>query len=428
MKINDQATEKVQGFITKLNRSDFLQSMMAGMMGALPATIIGAFATLLNSISIPVYQSFLQSTGISALLNLAVICTTNIIALIICMSIAMNYAERKGVKHPAPVAFIALVAFLILTPLNLGTNDWGQATASIPMDWLGSQGMFSGIVVGVLVASIYAFVEKKHWTIKMPDSVPPMISEGFAALVPGIIIGIVFLALKALFGATPFGSFHACIYSILQAPLTGLTSNIWSLSLATIITGILWFFGIHGGAVVLSIIMPPLMALDMANMSAVAAGSAAPNGMGLAFYNICTMAGGYIGLQICMMFCKSERFKTLSKITLLPAVCGISEPLIFGAPCVMNTTFAIPFIFGQTITLICGYILNLIGVLPNLPGISAPMGTPFLIRSFISGGWRYVLYEIAMLVLLTFIWMPFVKKADKEALAAEQADTTEESN
>lgn len=420
MSENIRTADRVQGFISKIQKNDFLQSMMSGMMGALPATIVGAFATLLNQINIPAYQSFLQSTGISTLLNAAVICTTNIIALIMCIGIASAYAAKKGVKNHIAVGFSALVSFMILTPLNSTTNDYGQIVTTIPMDWLGSKGMFSAIVIGTLVAAIYAFVVKKNWTIKMPDSVPPMISESFSAMIPGIIIGIIFLALRALFAATSFGSFHAMIYAILQIPLMGLSGNIVSLCVLTIVTGILWFFGIHGAMVTLSVIAPALMALDMANMSAVAAGQAAPNMLGYAFYSVCTMGGGYIGLQICMMFCKSERFKTLSKISLVPSIFGISEPLIFGTPLVMNTMLAIPFIFGQTITLICGYILGLVGFLPNLPGITPPTGTPFILKGLITGGWRYALFELVMLVVLTFIWMPFVKKADKAALAEEK--------
>jgi len=410
-----------QSVVTKMQSSMFLKSLMQGMMYALPATIVGSFATLLNSIGIPAYQSFIQSTGISSLLNTAVVCANNILALIVCMGVAGAYAGRKGLKSTWGVAFSALVAFLIITPIDTATTEWGQTVYSLPFEWLGSKGMFSAITVAALTTYVFDFVvNKRKWTIKLPDSVPDMISSSFSDMIPGIVNGIVFLAIRALFAATPFGTFHSFVYGTLQTPLTGLTGNIFSLVLICIITGVLWFFGIHGGMVTVSAIAPVLMALDMENMAAVAAGTAAPNALCYAFYSIATMAGGYIGLEICLLMCKSERYKTLSKVALIPAIFGISEPLIFGTPLVMNATFAIPFIFGQAITLVSGYVLNLVGLLPNLPGVNPPMGTPFIARGLIAGGIPYALFELAMIALLVAIWMPFVRKADKDALAEEQ--------
>lgn len=420
-------TDKMQEVIAKVQRSDFLQSMMQGMMSTLPATIIGSFATLLNSINIPAYQAFLQKTGISNLLNIAVLCTTNIIALIIAMGVAGAYAKKKGVKESNQVSFVGLVAFLILTPFNTTYDDWGQAVSMIPTQWLGSSGMFSAIIVGTVVGGLYAFIVKKNWTIKMPDSVPPVISNSFSAMIPGLIIGALFLVIRLLFGLTSYGNLHAFIYGVLQIPLSGLTANVFSLCIIMIITGILWFFGIHGAMVTLGIIAPVLMTLDFENMAAVAAGAAAPNTLGFAFYSISTMAGGYIGLQICMtLFCKSQRYKTLSKVSLIPAIFTISEPLIFGAPLVLNPDFAIPSIFGQVATFIVAFLLSKIGFLPNLPGVNPPTGTPFIVRGFIAGGWRYALFELAMMVLLTFIWLPFVRKADQKALEAEASEQAED--
>lgn len=419
-------TDKVQMFIHKMQNSNFLQSMMAGMMASMPATITGAFATLLNSISIPAYQTFLQNTGISELLGIAVQCTTNIIALLVVMGMAGAYAERKDVANTRGASLLALVAFLMLTPLGSVTDDYGHIKTNIPMDYLGSGGMFSAIIVGAVVAALYAYIERKHWTIKMPESVPSMVSEGFEAMIPGIIIGTIFLAVRAIFAATPFGNLHAFVYGILQVPLSGLAGNIWSMVVVAIVTGVLWFFGIHGGMVTLGVIAPILMTLDYENMAAVAAGAAPTNAVCWAFNNLATLAGGYIGLQLCLtLFAKSERYRTLGKVSLVPALCCISEPLIFGTPLVMNVDLAIPFIFSQVATLLVGYLGMQVGLLPILPGISAPTGTPFVLRGFIAGGLPWAIFELLMIALCTIIYLPFFKRVDAKALAEEQATAEE---
>ena len=189
-----------------------------------------------------------------------------------------------------------------------------------------------------------------------------------------------------------------------------------------LVTKVLWLFGIHGAMVTLSVIAPTLMAMNMANQAAAAAGQEIPNIICYAFYNVYTLAGGIIGLAICMLTCKSEKFKALNKVCFLPAVFGISEPLMFGIPLVLNPQFAIPFVISPIITVVGGYLLTKVGFLPRLPGVGAPAGTPVIIQGLISGGWKVALYQAVCVVVLVLLWMPFVNMADNEALKQEQEE------
>lgn len=419
MKIESIRT-KVQPIVTKLSQSIILQSIMQGMMSMLPASMLGAFATLFKQIPITAYQNFITTTVISDLLTIVVNCTTNIVALIMVVGIANAFATALKVESKA-VGFLAFVCFLILTPMNTTVNEWGISSTAIPTNYLGSQGIFSAIIVAMCVAWLYAFITKKGWRIKLPDSVPPFIQESFSAMVPGIIIGVIFVVIRALFNATSFGSIHAAIYAILQVPLQNIGGTIGALIIVILVTKTLWLFGIHGAMVTASIIAPVLMALDIANQSAAAAGQTIPNMIGYAFYNIYTIGGGTVALAICLLFTKSEKFKTLSKLCIVPAIFGISEPLMFGIPLVMNVSFAIPFVFSPIISIISAYLCTKIGLLPYLPGVNAPTGTPYILQGFIAGGWRVALFQAVMIVVLIFFWMPFVNRADKKELQLEKA-------
>ena len=419
MKFDIQSLQlKLQPAVNKIQNNRYLKAIMSGLMAALPATIIGSLATLLNTLPIAPYQAFLTSNGISPYLQLPVIFTTNIIALIFVVCIAFNLADSFKVKGLS-AAIIALVSFLVITPVQLSTNAWGQTVGLIPMDWLGATGIFSGIIVALVSARLFAFIIQKGWTIKMPESVPPFIKDSFASLVPGVLIITLFIIVSAIFANTSFGSMHQFIYTILQVPLQSLGGSIWAMILVAFIAQVLWLFGIHGSMVVFSVMMPIWLSLDIAQLTAHASNQPLPNMIGLTFFIIYTFGGTVLGLALLMLRAKSERFKTIGKLSIVPAVFGITEPIIFGTPLVLNPLFAIPFVFGNVISLSLAYIATITGIIPPLTGVNAPAGTPVILQGFIAGDWRNALFQVALVLLWIALWYPFFKMADNKAYAEE---------
>ena len=96
--------------------------------------------------------------------------------------------------------------------------------AAIGTKWLGAAGLFSAMVVALIVPTIYKFIKDKNIGIKMPDSVPPTISKSFSALLPAFVIAFLFCIIRYLFALTSYGSANQFIYSMLQKPLTGFWS------------------------------------------------------------------------------------------------------------------------------------------------------------------------------------------------------------
>lgn len=409
---------KIQPIVNKISSNRYLKAMMGGMMAAMPATIIGAMAALLKGLPIEAYQNFLVSSGIDKYLQLPVTLTTNILALIFVICIAYSLAESFEVKGIG-VSIVALVSFLVVTPINSTINEYGMIDASIPMNWLGSTGIFTSIIVAFVTARLYVFITKKGWTIKMPEAVPPFIKDSFASLIPGVVIVAIFIVISAIFDRTQFGNIHQFIYGMLQVPLQNIGGSFGAMILVSLIGQVLWVFGIHGSMVVLSIMMPIWMALDVAQLSAYSAGQSLPNILGMTFFNIFTFGGTVLGLAILMLKAKSERYKVLGKLSIVPALFGITEPLIFGTPLVLNPVFAIPFVFGNVISLILAYGATLLGIIPRLSGIGAPTGTPIGLQGLISGGWRVALFQLFLVVVWMGLWYPFFRIADNKALQEE---------
>lgn len=417
----EKVQEKIQPMTEKISKNRYLNALMGGMLAALPATIIGSIATLLKTLPIASYQNFITSNGIDAYLQLPVTFTTNILALLFVISITYSFVESFDLKGVVP-SLLAFISFLILTPLEASTNAWGQAVSLVPMDWLGATGVFSAIIVAFVVGRLYVFIVEKGWTIKMPESVPPFIKDSFASLIPGTIIATLFVTVSALFATTPYGNMHAFIYGVLQTPLQNLGGSFGTLVLVALLSQILWVFGIHGSMVVFSVMMPVWGAMDAAQLSAYSAGETLPNIVGLSFFIIYTFGGTALGLAILMLRAKSQRYKTLGKLAIVPAVFGITEPIIYGTPLVMNPLFAFPFIFGNVISLSLAYIATSVGIIPPLTGISTPAGTPIILQGLIAGDWRTGLFQLVLIILWVLLWYPFFKIADNAALLEESQE------
>lgn len=418
--MNLQAIQnKVQPIANKMSNNRYLKAIMNGMMSALPATIIGSFAALINQFPIPAWQTFLADTGISNYLQLPVIFTTNFLAVIFVVSITYGLVEsfdKKGIT----ASIIALVSFMVITPVEILPADFG-ISVNIPMTWLGSTGIFTAIIVAMIVGCGYVWITDKGWTIKMPDSVPPFIKDSFAGLIPGVLLVTFFIVVAAIFGNTSFGSFHQMVYSLLQTPLQSLGGNIWALLLVSVLSQLLWFFGIHGSLVALTVMMPIWLALDAQQLAAYSAGQPLPNIVGYNFFVTFTYAGTQLGLATLMLVAKSQRYKTLGKLSAVPSYFGITEPVIFGTPLVFNPLFAIPFVLGPSISLVLAYIATIVGIIPRMTGVGAPTGTPYILQGFMTGGWRVAAFQAVLFIVYLAMWYPFFKIADNKALAEEQA-------
>ncbi|OUZ16440.1 hypothetical protein A5868_001361, partial [Enterococcus sp. 12F9_DIV0723] len=129
------------------------------------------------------------------------------------------------------------------------------------------------------------------------------------------------------------------------------------------------------------------------------------------------------GLAVCMLLAKSQRYKTLGKLSILPSLFGITEPIIFGTPIIMNLKLLVPHVFGPVISLGLAYVLTLLGILPRLTGVMLPTGMPLGVQGFLQGSWRIALFQIVFAIISIFIWYPFFKSLDKDAVKEEQNST-----
>ena len=348
--------------------------------------------------------------------------TVDLIALYTVVAIAYAFTKQEGYDGIAG-GISALLSFMIVTPLAQITTKDDKIITAISMDWLGAKGLFVAMFVAIIASLLFVWFTKKGWVIKMPEGVPPMVSQSFSSLVPIFITGTIFLLIAYIFSLTSFGSIHNLIYTFVAAPLQAVGGSFGGMIVFTIALHILWFFGIHGGNVVNSVANPILIPLALENLANFQAGIAPTNIYSAAFKNTYQFGGGgmTIALALLMIFvAKSNRFKSLGKLTLPANLFYINEPIIFGTPIVLNTTILIPFVLAPLVTQILAYVLTAVGILPILIGYQIPWTMPPIISGFIQGGWRVALFQLFSIFLTFAIYYPFFKVLDKQACLEEQ--------
>lgn len=418
----DELINKLQALAGSVGQNRIIQTISQGLMGLMPALMIGSIGSLLQQIPFEGYQAFLASTGLMGALKTMVNVTTNMLAIYAAFSMAFTYAKAEN-KDGLAAGVISMVSFLLITPMET-VGEGYMATTSLPLTWCGSTGLFTGMIVAIISAKLYCWFIDRNITIKLPDSVPPFVSKSFVGIIPGAAISSLWAIINLLMGFTPFGTLHAVIYGLIAAPLSNLGGSVWAAMLAQFLTGVCWFFGVHGMAV--AMVMTPIWsAADAANVSAISAGAAPTNIITNSWVQTVGNIGGAgctLGLIIaCLFLAKSERYRSMGKIAIAPSLFGINEPVVYGFPMMLNPVMAVPFICLPPVLIGISYLLVTIGILPVGNGVGAPTAIPIL-AGMINMGWRGALWNAVEIIITLVVYLPFLKALDRQECIEEQGN------
>lgn len=402
----------------KIGKNKYLISIRDGFLLTTPLLIIGSFFLLIANFPINNWTEFWArffGENWTAYMAKPTSATFDIMAILAVVGIAYSFSRELNVDKLSGAA-VAVVSWFILMPYKV--TDGSVTLNGIPLDWVGSKGIFIGIITAFVSVHIYAWVIKKGWIIKMPKGVPPAVTQSFAALVPSAVVLGIFFLVNSLLALTPYDNAFNFIFKFLQQPLLVLGNTLGAVLVAMGFQHFFWFFGINGGSIVGSIMQPILTPLSIENLSAFQAGNPLPNVINQQFYDLFTTFGGAgstLSMLIAMIIvCRSQRIKNLSKISVVPALFGINEPVIFGLPVVLNPTILIPFLLTPLINILISYFTMVSGIVPFTSGVSIPWTTPVIISGFLTTGWKGALLQLILVILGVFIYMPFVKMMDKQ--------------
>ncbi len=408
--------EKLGKFANTFQNNNYMKSLTQGMMATLPLIMISSVATLIAAIDIGPSKAFLTSIGVIPVCNVINTMTNQILSVYIAFLIAYKLAQNMK-KDALESGIIGVMSFFILTPIVEG--------GAISIAQLGSGGMFTAMFSSLLGARIYIWAIDHKLVIKMPDSVPPIVAKSFAAIIPGVLVATIFGIVSVAMAATPYGTITNMLTTFIQMPLMNLGSNIISAMLIVAFIELLWFFGMHGVMVMYPIIMVLFQAQQIANLEAFQAGQALPYLFTAAFILGNRGARSMAVSLLCIFRCKSDRLKAVGKVGFIPALFGISEPIKFGIPQVMNLRMLIPLMLTPAVSVFSAWVLSVIGFLPYTNGISLPTGFPIILGGYFTNGWQGIVAQIVQLILCALIYIPFMKAEDKIACEEEEKQRQE---
>lgn len=350
--------------------------------------------------------------------------TTNIMALLIVFLCAYKLAEAKNGDTLLSAICAVGVFFIIYPPYD--------ENGALSMTFMGAQGLFVAIIVGLLVGeAIPALSKNEKLRIKMPDGVPPAVAQSFNLVIPIIIVFVIASVLSFVFGNVTDGGIQYIIYNMIQVPFRSLGSNIFTVLLFALAQQFLWILGIHGPntlSAIRSVMFAEQGVANLAYYGEMGTTIGCPFPLTWASINDAFGntggSGATLGLIIAI-FLVARRDKTqmtIAKLAFAPGLFNINEPLMFGLPIVMNPIYAIPFIATPLVCNVIGYLCTM--VFQIIPPVTLDVGwtTPgFLIPFLGSGGHNPLSLLIGVLCVCvsTLIYMPFVMAAAKANIARE---------
>ena len=422
--MKDKLQNVLLSISAKVESNKYLGSIKEAFTMFVPFIIVGSFGSMLN---ILVAGANGLAKWVPWLSKLSPAFTTINFVTISCMSLPIAFligyklAEKEQVPQ-LESGLIGLLSYLAVCPNTISTVVEGLkdpvVSSGLGSGVIGAQGLFVSMIMSILAVKLFKVLTNiDAIKIKMPDSVPTGIARSFNILIPIFIIITVFSVAGCLFNAYTGNYINVWIYNIIQVPLQALANTTVGIVILSLVNQIFWFLGIHGGMVIEGV-RGPLSAAGIAeNISAVQAGGVATNILTIGFWtSFVVVVGGGITLSLLIaifIFSKREDHKSIAKFSLIPGICGINEPVVFGLPLVLNPIFAIPFIINSAIATLIAIGATNIGFI-TCGILDCPPGLPVFITGFISYGFNGIIVQAIILAVTFVIWIPFVLLSNKQ--------------
>lgn len=423
--MKDKLQNVLLSISSKVETNKYLGSIKEAFTMFVPFIIVGSFGSMLN---ILVSGANGLAQWVPWLSNLSPAFTAINFVTISCMSLPIAFligyklAEKENLPQ-LESGLIGLLSYLAVCPNTISTVVEGLkdpvVVNGLGAGVIGAQGLFVSMIMSMVAVKFFRLLTNiDAIKIKMPDSVPTGIARSFNILIPIFIIITAFSVGGCLFNTFTGNYLNVWIYNIIQLPLQALANTTGGILVLALANQLFWFLGIHGGMVIEGV-RGPLSAAGLAeNISAVQAGGVATNILTRGFWtSFVVVGGGGITLSLLIaifIFSKREDHKSIAKFSLIPGICGINEPVVFGLPLVLNPIFAIPFILNSVIAAFIAVVATNIGFL-TCGVLDCPPGLPVFVTGFISYGIHGIIVQAIILIVTFIIWVPFVLMSNKQA-------------
>lgn len=414
--------ETLKPFFEKVSNNPYLRAIRDGFVSCIPVILFSSIFILVACV--PEIFDYHWSEGISTVLWQAYNASMGILSLLMVTTIAKSLTDNINHKMPklrqindVSVMIVSIICLILLAvePIKGGFSA----------DFMGTKGLLSAFVVAFTVPNIYKFFVKRNITIKLPDEVPHYIAQTFADLIPLSFAVLVFWLFSIGFKNVTGMMFGAWILEVFK-PLFVAADGYIGVAIIYGAMAMFWFMGIHGP----SIVEPAVTAIYIANIEAnlqiaSAGGHATAILTHPTSYFVATIGGTGATLMFCAMcafIAKSKQLKAVGRASIIPVCFAVNEPILFGAPIVLNPVLFFPFILAPILNVwTFKFFVDELGMQSFL--YILPWTTPAPIGLVIGTGFAQLSFILAPLLLImdAVLYYPFFRVYDAQLVEREAA-------
>jgi PTS system cellobiose-specific IIC component len=432
--------------LTVLSENTYLSAIRAGMVSVVPLTIIGGLFLIVAHFPVAGWEARVKPY--LPLLQVPVTATFGMLAVFACFFIA--YDLGKQLKQEAIVsAAMATVVFLLIQvkvdseyvvnpesevrieraeseTIELAIKELAKREDPfLAMDGLGSKGLFTAVLIALITVRVQKLFTDMNLVIRLPENVPPVVSESFLSLSPLLFLVLFFWFVRFVVGVD--------IDSIVQAvftPLVFALNTLPGILMYAFLVTMLWSIGINGDNAMDAIVAPIFLQFLAANVEAMTQGQPLPYVTAYGFFTAFVNVGGTgatIALALILLNSKEPGFRKVSRLSLPTQIFQINEPIFFGIPIVLNPVFMVPYVLNALVLTASTFLLMDAGLI-HKPFVNVPWTTPPIIGHYLvtGGDWRAAVWGVVSLLIAMAIYYPFAKVAERQRLLAEAADVRQE--
>lgn len=425
-KIGSVFEEKMLPIANKIGNQRHLVAIRDSFLSLLAINLMGGIFAILKAPPVTdttkngfllAWKSFAETNG--ALLDWLYSFTLGAMSFYICLALTYYLVRSYKIDVIIPM-LLSLVGFMILVtfPVEL-TFD----VKSLDFTYIDGKGILPAMLIAIVTSELYRLmIQKDFGRIKLPDSVPSSLTQVFASMIPGMILISLYSVIYTIFQhmSTTLPQWFFTVIS----PAFELADSLPSVILISIVVHFFWFFGLHDAA--FAGILGPLRDGNLSiNASARLAGQEIPHIFTTPYYVYFIVIGGagaVFGLTLLLSFSKVKQLKIVGRVGVLPSLFGISEPIIFGVPLMLNPIFFIPFLLAPTANAIITYLTMSTGLVAktfamvswNMPSIPGAF--------FATMDWKAAALTVLLIIMDMVIYYPFLKIYEKQLLRNELKD------
>ena len=413
--------EKHQPFFEKISRNIYLQAIKDGFLGCMPIVLTSSIflliATLPGVVGITLPQPLID--WCNKLYNF----TMGVMGIMVAGTTAKNFTASMNRRMPAgkvlndgSTMVAAQCSMLLLAVTQFTTKLNGSELSVFDCTSMGTRGLFSAYIAAFITVWVYKFCVSRDLTIKLPKEVPGAIAQNFRDIIPFggavIICGIIDVVVRNLMGV-PFSE----LLIKLLSPLFTAAETYPGLILIQAATAFFWFIGVHGPSIVQPGIDPIRLANQAENLQVLLAGGHPAHSLTFNMSLVGEFGGTgatFIVPLLLILFMKSKQLKAVGKASIVPVAFAVNEPLLFGAPMILNPYMLIPFVAAGCVNVsVAKFFIDNVGM--NGFSFVVPWATPAPIGIFITTNFQLIaLVFVAIIILLdAIIYLPFLKAYDK---------------